>query len=150
MPSNWRDLAHCHGVDPEIFFPVSESGPSYDVQVAVAKAICAACPVREACLADALVGLPFGIAGGMTPAERRKLATPARKYQRRVELAVRSDKAPLTGQMTGVAPRAMVIRAGRAALAAGRPQRAVARECGVTLRTVERWAALNRQSGGAR
>jgi hypothetical protein len=45
-----------------------------------------------------------------------------------------------------VAPRAAVIRAGRAALAAGRPQRAVAREYRVTLRTVERWTALNRLS----
>jgi hypothetical protein len=139
----WRDLAHCRGVDPELFFPVAESGPSHDAQVAVAKAVCASCPVRESCLADALSGLPHGIAGGLTAAERRNLI---RQGQGRVEGAVRADWLRQAEEVARVAPRAAVIRAGRAALAAGRAQRAVAREYRVTLRTVERWAALNRLS----
>lgn len=140
----WRDLARCRGVDPEIFFPVGEWGPSYDAQVAVAKAICAVCAVRGACLEDALAGLPFGIAGGLTPAERRKLAPYTRQRECRAEPAGHSEGSPPSEHVS----RAEVIRAGRAALAAGRPQRAVARECGVTLRTVERWAASNRRSDG--
>jgi Transcription factor WhiB/Major intrinsic protein len=50
---DWRQLAACRHADPELFFPVSASGPSLD-QVTQAKAICAGCPVRRYCLAFAL------------------------------------------------------------------------------------------------
>jgi len=43
----------CRSMNPELFFPVSASGPSLD-QVTQAKAICARCPVRQQCLAFAL------------------------------------------------------------------------------------------------
>jgi Transcription factor WhiB len=43
----------CRHADPELFFPVSPSGPSLD-QITQAKAICAGCPVRQQCLAFAL------------------------------------------------------------------------------------------------
>jgi hypothetical protein len=69
---DWRHRAACRGVDPELFYPVAEDGPPYEEQVAAAKAVCAGCPVRAECLAFALVALPHGIAGGMTPAERRR------------------------------------------------------------------------------
>jgi WhiB family redox-sensing transcriptional regulator len=71
-PSWTRDAA-CRDVDPETFFPVSEVGPGAR-QVAEAKAVCARCPVREACLAFALdEGLDDGVFGGLTPTERCKL-----------------------------------------------------------------------------
>jgi WhiB family redox-sensing transcriptional regulator len=50
---DWRLRAACRRADPELFFPVSQSGPSLD-QVTQAKAICAGCPVRQQCLAFAL------------------------------------------------------------------------------------------------
>ena len=54
MPGwDWRQLAACRHADPELFFPVSASGPSLD-QVTQAKTICAGCPVRRYCLAFAL------------------------------------------------------------------------------------------------
>ncbi|MGH8904532.1 MAG: WhiB family transcriptional regulator, partial [Egibacteraceae bacterium] len=46
---NWRDKAMCLGEDPELFFPIGTTGPAVD-QADWAKAICADCPVRDACL----------------------------------------------------------------------------------------------------
>jgi hypothetical protein len=39
---DWRPLAACRFTDPELFFPLSESGQGVE-QVAAAKAICAGC-----------------------------------------------------------------------------------------------------------
>lgn len=71
--STWRDQAACRvdHVDPELFFPAADDGPIYDAQVATAKAVCGRCSVRPACLDEALVRIPYGIAGGLTPEERR-------------------------------------------------------------------------------
>ena len=70
---DWRSGAACLGVDPELFFPTAEAGPVHDVQVRAAKQVCAGCPVVAACLAEALARIPDGIAGGLTPDERRAL-----------------------------------------------------------------------------
>jgi WhiB family redox-sensing transcriptional regulator len=67
--AGWRWRAACArpGVDPELFFP--EGG-----RPEPAKRICARCPVREACLADAIATRDeYGIRGGTTPIERRRL-----------------------------------------------------------------------------
>jgi WhiB family redox-sensing transcriptional regulator len=73
MIEHWTDLAACRAVDPELFFPVSTSGPALD-QVAEAKRVCASCSVRSNCLAWALrAGESAGIWGGTTPDERRYL-----------------------------------------------------------------------------
>jgi WhiB family transcriptional regulator, redox-sensing transcriptional regulator len=67
---NWRSAAACTAADPDLFFPLSASGKSLE-QVRQAKAICAGCPVRRACLAFALrTGQVHGIWGGLTEAER--------------------------------------------------------------------------------
>ena len=84
--------------------------------MAAAKAVCRRCPVRDRCLAEALERLPHGIAGGLTERERRR---------------VRAAR----GLGTGRRPRWRVL------LEAGSPPAEVARECGVSVRTVERWAA---------
>ena len=70
---SWRDAAACRRADPELFFPIAKSGPALtDIQRA--KAICAACPVRQPCLAFALAtGQEFGIWGGYDEDERRWL-----------------------------------------------------------------------------
>ncbi|SDW37847.1 WhiB family transcriptional regulator, redox-sensing transcriptional regulator [Amycolatopsis xylanica] len=70
---DWRENAACRDIDPELFFPVSELGPGAR-QVAQAKAVCGACPVRAKCLDYALDnGLTSGIFGGTTEGERRNL-----------------------------------------------------------------------------
>ena len=68
--STWRQQALCRGVDPEIFYPVSEDEDAS----ADAKAICAQCPVREPCLEYALtVREKHGVWGGLTERERRRV-----------------------------------------------------------------------------
>jgi WhiB family transcriptional regulator, redox-sensing transcriptional regulator len=70
---HWRQRAACRDQDPELFFPVSEIGPGAR-QADQAKAVCAGCPVRAACLEYALDnGLDHGIFGGTTETERRAL-----------------------------------------------------------------------------
>lgn len=71
---NWRDRASCREHDPELWFPVGEDWTSKQNQARaeVALAVCATCPVREACLADALDrGDAWAILGGTLPAQRR-------------------------------------------------------------------------------
>lgn len=64
----WRQRAACRGVDPDIFYPVS------DEDAEDAKAICRACPVQEACLEWALrVREKDGVWGGATERERRRI-----------------------------------------------------------------------------
>lgn len=67
MP-DWFDDALCAQVDTELFYP--EKGQS----TREAKRVCAACPVRDACLDYALEHHErFGIWGGKSERERRKL-----------------------------------------------------------------------------
>lgn len=65
--------AACRSEDPELFFPVTETGPGAR-QAAKAKAVCARCPVSSACLDYAVKnGLADGVFGGLTGSERRRL-----------------------------------------------------------------------------
>jgi WhiB family redox-sensing transcriptional regulator len=69
----WRDHAACRDLDPDLFFPAGATGPAVD-QIEAAKAFCASCPVREACLQFALeTNQDAGIWGGADEEERRKL-----------------------------------------------------------------------------
>ena len=64
----WQEEANCLGVDPDLFFP--ERGAS----TREAKEVCRGCVVRMECLEYALVnGEKFGIWGGMSERERRRL-----------------------------------------------------------------------------
>jgi WhiB family redox-sensing transcriptional regulator len=64
----WASEAKCLNADPDVFFP--EKGGS----TREAKRICAECPVRVECLEYALEeDERFGIWGGMSERERRKL-----------------------------------------------------------------------------
>jgi WhiB family redox-sensing transcriptional regulator len=75
---DWGSRAACRSADPELFFPVSETGPS-TAQVTEAKAVCARCEVRGECLAFALVTWqPHGVWGGTSPEERTVLRKKAR------------------------------------------------------------------------
>lgn len=65
---NWRNDAKCRDEDPDLFFPF-DADP-----VAKPLRICAECPVRSWCLADALESKDqFGIRGGTTEDERRPM-----------------------------------------------------------------------------
>ncbi|MBO0729111.1 MAG: WhiB family transcriptional regulator [Acidimicrobiaceae bacterium] len=70
---SWRNFAACRGADPTLFFPETDK-PEHRGQIAAAKAICAHCPVRDSCLEYALeTRESFGIFGGLTSSERRRL-----------------------------------------------------------------------------
>jgi len=74
MNLSWRQRAACRGVDPDAFYPASEE------EADVAKAICAQCPVREACLEYALANRERdGVWGGATERERRRILRQRRK-----------------------------------------------------------------------
>lgn len=73
MSGNWRESAICAETDPDLFSPEKYTGED----VREAKKICLRCPVRRACLADALaeegnktVQHRAGIRGGTTPNQR--------------------------------------------------------------------------------
>lgn len=64
---SWRDRAACRNQGISIFFAKRTSAAGRE-----AVAICAGCPVRERCLADAISTekIRLGIRGGMGPYER--------------------------------------------------------------------------------
>jgi WhiB family redox-sensing transcriptional regulator len=64
----WRLQAVCAETDPELWFP-GKGGSSEE-----AKKVCRACPVRNECLDWALrTNEPYGVWGGLSTHERRKL-----------------------------------------------------------------------------
>jgi WhiB family redox-sensing transcriptional regulator len=80
----WRDRAACHGMttgtaDDVFFTPDSPHGigerpPAAQAREAVAKAVCALCPVQAECLGFALAtGQRFGVWGGVSESELDRL-----------------------------------------------------------------------------
>lgn len=73
---DWRRAAACRDVDPETFYPPQGWAGSFATAAAIA--ICADCPVRNACLADVMAwerpSERHGIVGGLTGPERSQLA----------------------------------------------------------------------------
>lgn len=62
---DWQAKGLCRGVEPEVFFPISEEDAWR------AKEICAVCSVREQCLAFSLTNRErYGVWGGVTEKER--------------------------------------------------------------------------------
>ncbi|MGD0875480.1 MAG: WhiB family transcriptional regulator [Acidimicrobiales bacterium] len=74
MKASWRQRAACRGVDPDIFYPVSDDDSEE------AKAVCASCSVRQACLEYSLAAREReGVWGGLTERERRRIVRQHRK-----------------------------------------------------------------------
>jgi hypothetical protein len=74
-PPRWTELAACRGVALEVFFP------AHPADYRAARAICATCPVIEACRAAtdrAEDGVPFAHVHGAYAAE-----TPRERWGRR-------------------------------------------------------------------
>jgi WhiB family transcriptional regulator, redox-sensing transcriptional regulator len=86
--AEWWSLAACQHADPDLFFPVSGTGPGR-AQIVGAKAVCARCPVRSDCLHYALAAGPVqGVWGGTSEEERRLLR------QREAKARVRTARRP--------------------------------------------------------
>ena len=70
---DWRHRSACLDEDPELFFPIGNTGPAI-LQIEEAKQVCRRCEVREQCLAWALeAGQDHGVWGGLSEDERRAL-----------------------------------------------------------------------------
>lgn len=70
---DWRHSAACLTEDPELFFPIGNTGPAL-AQVEEAKKVCARCDVRQDCLSWALgSGQDHGVWGGTSEDERRAM-----------------------------------------------------------------------------
>lgn len=71
--SRWWEGALCAQTDPPLFHPEPGGGAIPDTRAA--KKVCANCGVSDACLEDALRtgDNEFGIRGGLTPSQRRRL-----------------------------------------------------------------------------
>ncbi|MER5811712.1 WhiB family transcriptional regulator [Streptomyces sp. NPDC002033] len=71
----WHEGAACRELGSRLFFhPAGERGPDRARRDAAAKEVCALCPVQRDCLRHALeVEEPFGVWGGLTERERRRL-----------------------------------------------------------------------------
>ncbi len=97
---DWRDKAACPTVDPELFFPVGNTGPAVD-QIEKAKACsCARCTVTEICLQYALeTGQDSGVWGGLSEDERRskRRAARARRELTRADLRPGPDRGTASG-----------------------------------------------------
>lgn len=84
---DWRDLALCAEVDPELWFPGKGASNR------AAKLVCGACEVRAECLAVALeANEQYGVWGGLSPNERRRLRRRHRQTAP-VEVAVEGEAA---------------------------------------------------------
>ena len=69
----WYEAALCAQADPEVFYPAKGESTK------AAKTICGRCDVRDECLLFALGRRePFGVWGGLSERERRKLLRRAR------------------------------------------------------------------------
>jgi WhiB family redox-sensing transcriptional regulator len=80
---DWRNAAACREVDPELFFPIGNSGPAL-LQIEEAKQVCRRCPVTADCLRWAIdTGQDAGIWGGMSEDERRVLKRRALRLRAR-------------------------------------------------------------------
>jgi WhiB family transcriptional regulator, redox-sensing transcriptional regulator len=78
LGSLWEQAA-CQTADPELFFPLAGAGAGR-AKLARAKAVCAACPVREQCLDYALqTEQAYGVWGGAAEGERRAIAARRRR-----------------------------------------------------------------------
>ena len=72
----WQRLAACRGEDSAYYFAPSyfEKRGEKLAREAVAKRICAVCPVRQPCLDYAIkIREPHGIWGGLNEVERKQL-----------------------------------------------------------------------------
>jgi len=79
MDMQWLNQARCLNEDPELFFPVGNTGPAVD-QIEQAKAVCRECNVTSQCLEYAMKeNQDTGVWGGLSEDERKSLK---RKYAR--------------------------------------------------------------------
>lgn len=90
-PLAWSRFARCDSADPDLFFPPDGADNR------LAKSICTSCPVRRQCLDYALeTKQKYGIWGGMTEAQRRRIRRDARANHPARQRPLPDRRAPAT------------------------------------------------------
>ncbi|WP_033817709.1 WhiB family transcriptional regulator [Kitasatospora sp. MBT63] len=80
---HWIHRAVCREEDPELFFPIGNTGPAL-LQIEEARSVCRRCPVMEQCLQRALeTNQDAGVWGGMSEDERRAMKRRAARNRAR-------------------------------------------------------------------
>jgi WhiB family redox-sensing transcriptional regulator len=86
--AGWQERASCRSADPELWFPEPWEGDR------AAKLICGWCPVRAECLTVAMeTNEQYGVWGGLSPNERRRLIRRDRESAPLVVAVVGGDAA---------------------------------------------------------
>ena len=84
MELPWLPEARCRTEDPELFFPVGNTGPAVE-QIEQAKAICRECKVSTLCLEYAIKeNQDNGVWGGLSEDERRAMKRRAARNRARL------------------------------------------------------------------
>lgn len=86
--------ALCAEIDPELWFPSVENASGQNSYEAAnyAKSVCARCPLSLVCLTTALRNKEdYGIWGGATPNERKKIKTTAQAKKFLLDLQDKAD-----------------------------------------------------------
>ena len=82
LQTDWMIHAKCKGMATSAFF--SDDKPGCEAKESAARVVCSGCPVRTLCLDYAIEApMDFGVWGGLTWAERRKVVQarrPARNF----------------------------------------------------------------------
>jgi WhiB family redox-sensing transcriptional regulator len=74
---DWRHLAACKGMNPDLFFAQRNDYQS----VKQAKAVCAGCPVRTQCYQEGCTEYA-GVWGGLSATQRRKSGVPKSSFDK--------------------------------------------------------------------
>lgn len=99
--TKWMAQAACQDHDPDLWFPENNGDNAVE-----ARAICAVCPVAEACLEYALSArVKYGIWGALDERERRNLTKRRRNAERK------NTANPLTASNTPALASALNISA---------------------------------------
>lgn len=115
IPAVVRDGAACGSVTGDLFFSENLA------EINEARSICAQCPVQSACLDWGTWNEEYGVWGGMTPRERKKL----RAGKSLISLEDRYEVAQLRADVLGL-----------------KSAEEIAEKHGVDVRTVYRWQLL--------
>lgn len=82
--ADWRHRAACRDEDPELFFPIGNTGPAL-LQIEDAKDVCRRCDVADQCLQWSLeANINEGVWGGMSEDERRAVKRKAARARSRM------------------------------------------------------------------
>ena len=84
MDRGWQTGAACKGLDPTIFYPMT------DDEAVVAKSVCDECPVQADCLEHAIGNREHnGVWGGATERERQRIIRRRRRQRAMVSAGSR-------------------------------------------------------------